>query len=279
MKNGLYIVATPIGNLADISLRAIEVLRAVDYIAAEDTRHSAHLMQHYGLNTPMLAYHDHSGEKQTEKLLGFLQEGKSVALISDAGTPLISDPGYPLVKEAHEKGITVIPIPGASAMVAALCASGLATDHFSFCGFLPAKAKARQDILRMLAGRQETLVFYEAPHRIAETLVDMCNILGEDRLITLGRELTKNFETIRQYTLAEMKAWVQGDPNQQRGEIVLLVEGAKVVAMADKISQDAEQLVQLLMEELPPKTASKIVAEYCSLPKKLVYDHILSLKK
>lgn len=277
----LYIVATPIGNLADITLRAIDILKRVDYIAAEDTRHSLYLMQHYGIGTPMLAYHEHSGEAQTEKLLMLLQQGKSLALISDAGTPLISDPGYPLVREAHRRSIPVVPVPGASALIAILCSSGLPTDRFSFQGFLPAKLKARQDALLALKGRQETLVFYEAPHRIAECLQDMCDVFGGQRLVTIGRELTKSFETIRQYSLADMVGWVNSDSNQQRGEIVLVVEGAKENLSTDNevLPEEAVRLIGLLAEAMPPKMMSKVVATHYGLPKKLVYDYVLGLKK
>lgn len=277
MTAALYIVATPIGHLDDISHRAVQVLAAVDYIAAEDTRHSARLLQHYAIQTPMLAYHEHAGEAQAEKLLTLLQQGKSIALISDAGTPLISDPGYRLVKDAHALGITVVPVPGASAVIAALSVCGLATDHFSFEGFLPAKAKARQDVLNSLATAERTLVFYEAPHRIVECLENMCASFGEGRRICLARELTKTFETIRQLPLVEMLAWVVEDANQQRGEIVLIVEGAKAVK-AETITEEAQKLSALLLDALPPKQVSKIVAEYCQLPKKQVYEYLLSLK-
>lgn len=278
MAATLYIVATPIGNLDDISYRAVDILKKVDYIAAEDTRHSSRLMQHYAISTPMLAYHEHSGDSQTEKLVGLLQEGKNIALISDAGTPLISDPGYQLVSKVQALDFSVVPIPGASAILAALSAAGLPTDHFSFEGFLPSKQKARVDVLQALSGASRTLVFYEAPHRIADSLGDMCEVFGRDRRITLARELTKNFETIKQKSLGEMKDWVDSDDNQQRGEIVLVLEGEKL-QKKNEMDNSAVALVTLLINELPPKQVSKIVAEYCSIPKKLVYDYVLSLKK
>jgi 16S rRNA (cytidine1402-2'-O)-methyltransferase len=278
MTATLYIVATPIGNLSDITFRAVELLKTVDYIAVEDTRHSAHLLQHYSITTPMLTYHEHSSEEQAQKLIVLLQQGKHIALISDAGTPLISDPGYHLVKSALEQSISVVPLPGASAVIAALSAAGLPTDSFSFHGFLPAKAKSRRDKLDLLQSQKGTLVFYEAPHRILECLEDMCDIFGEGRVITLARELTKNFETIKQKTLIEMKQWVAADSNQQRGEIVLIVEGDKSVKPKAVIDGRARALIELLKSDLAPKQLSKVVAEHYGLPKKVVYDYLLSLK-
>ena len=278
MTATLYIVATPIGNLDDISYRAVDILKTVDYIAAEDTRHSSRLMQHYSITTPMLAYHEHSGESQTEKVISLLQEGKNIALISDAGTPLISDPGYRLVKKLQEMDLPIVPIPGASALLAALSAAGLPTDHFSFEGFLPSKQKARIDVLQSLADVPRTLVFYEAPHRIADSVSDMCEVFGEERRITLARELTKTFETIKQKSLGDMKVWVAEDSDQQRGEIVLVIEGVKSQKNTE-INSAAAELIQLLIDELPPKQVSKIVAEHYSIPKKLVYDYVISLKK
>lgn len=278
MMVALYVVATPIGNLEDISYRAVKILKTVDYIAAEDTRHSSRLLQHYAITTPMLAYHEHSGESQTEKVVSLLQQGKSIALISDAGTPLISDPGYRLVTRLQALHLPVIPIPGANAMIAALSSSGLPTDHFSFEGFLPAKQKARLDTLQTLVDAPRTLVFYEAPHRIVDSLNDMCTVFGERRRITLARELTKNFETISQKSLGEMRDWVASDADQQRGEIVLVIEGA-INARNELISGPAVKLVMQLMDELPPRQLSKIVAEHYSVPQKQVYEYVLSLKK
>lgn len=277
MSSTLYIVSTPIGNLDDFSLRAAQVLRTVDQIVAEDTRHSARLMQHYAINTPVQAYHEFSSDAQTESIFNLLRQGKDVALISDAGTPLISDPGYRLVKRAHEEGIKVVPVPGACAVIAALSVSGLATDRFSFEGFLPAKQKARVDTLQALSNEPRTMVFYEAPHRIVECLADMQAVFGGDRVVTLARELTKTFETIRQATLVDLLAFVQSDSNQQRGEFVLVVDGAKE-QKHEGITADAERLVALLMDEMSPNAVSKLVAEYCAIPKKKVYEYILSLK-
>lgn len=280
MPATLYIVATPIGNLADITLRAIDTLKKVDIIAVEDTRHSAFLLQQYGITTPMVAYHEHSGDGQTDKLFALLEDGKSIALISDAGTPLISDPGYKLVQKIHQMNGLVVPIPGASAVLSALCASGLATDQFTFIGFLPAKSKARQDTLSLLVEKTETLIIYEAPHRILATLADLSLIFGAERRITLARELTKTFETIRQLSMQQMLEWVAADANQQRGEIVLIVEGAPhKLAFDHALSAEVKHLSQQLLSELPPKTISKIVAAHYDVPKKLVYDYVLSLKK
>lgn len=273
----LYIVATPIGNLADMTHRAIEVLSAVDLIAAEDTRHSKRLMQHFSITTPMLAYHEHGGEQQTEKLLSLLAQGKSVALISDAGTPLISDPGFRIVREAHIRGIKVEPVVGACAIIAALSVAGLPTNRFTFEGFLPAKQKARSDVFQALKDDERTLVFYETPHRIADSLKDMRAVLGDERKITLARELTKTFETIKQLPLADMCQWVIDDKNQQRGEFVLVVEGAKTQKLSE-LSPACIALLEALVQELPPKKVSKIVAEHYDVPKKLAYDYLLGLK-
>ena len=278
MSATLYIVSTPIGNLDDISHRAIKVLNQVNLIAAEDTRHSARLLQHYAINTPMQAYHEFGGDAQTETLFRYLAQGKSIALISDAGTPLISDPGYRLVARAHREGVQVVPVPGACALVAALSASGLATDSFCFEGFMPAKSKARRDRLQALIHEDRTLIFYEAPHRVLECLQDMCELLGADRRISLARELTKTYETILQTTLAGMCEWVAADSNQRRGEIVLVVEGARPQERTE-LDDKARQLVALLLSEMPPRKACKIVADWCGIPKKTVYDYILSLKK
>lgn len=277
MSSTLYIVATPIGNLEDISQRALTVLRQVDRIFAEDTRHSTKLLQHYAISTPMQAYHEFSSEAQTENVFQCLYQGKSVALISDAGTPLISDPGFRLVQRAHQEGITVVPIAGACAAVVALCSSGLPTDRFTFEGFLPAKTKARLDALQSLENELRTMVFYEAPHRLVESLTAMVEVFGEQRLITMARELSKTFETIKQAPLLEMLEWVRNDTNQQRGEIVLVLQGKQVLAQ-ESLNDEAKRLVALLLPELSPNRLSKVVAEYCQLPKKVVYDYILSLK-
>lgn len=277
MTATLYIVATPIGNLDDISQRAVSILQQVDYIFAEDTRHSARLLQHCAINTPVQAYHDFSSMTQTERIIELLLAGKAIALISDAGTPLISDPGYRLVKKAHEENIKVVPIPGACAAISALCVSGLPTDRFSFEGFLPAKKQARIQTLQALAQEPRTMVFYEAPHRIKECLADFCEVFGDERKVVLARELTKTFETIRQLPLSLMQQWVADDNHQQKGEIVLVLEGY-ISQVEETLSMPAQQLVALLMEDLAPNKVSKIVAQHYALPKKMVYEYILSLK-
>lgn len=270
----LYVVATPIGNLADMVPRAIETLQTVAIIAAEDTRHSARLLAHFDIKTPAVAYHDHSDEQRTVQLLARLSGGESVALISDAGTPLVSDPGYRLVRSAREAGIQVVPIPGACAMVAALSAAGLPSDRFAFEGFLPAKETARRTQLQMLESDPRTLVFYEAPHRILETLQDMLVIFGAEREVVVAREITKTFETIKGGKLAEIAAWVAADSNQQRGEIVLLVRGAIRVDTGE-MSPEQERVMRVLLEELPVKQAATIGAKLTGLKKNFLYQWAL----
>ncbi len=277
MKQGvLYVVATPIGHLADISSRAIEVLANVDLIAAEDTRHSRHLLAHYQINVPMQAYHDHNEQRQTPVLLEKLQAGLDIALISDAGTPLLSDPGYRLVKGAHELGIRVSPVPGACAAIAALSASGLATDRFCFAGFPPAKSAARKKFYRQLGGQQATLVFYESSHRIQDSLQDMAAELGGDREALLAREMTKSFETLRKSTLRELQDWVAGDENQRKGEFVLVVAGAPEEAPEGE-RLELEKLLSVLMQELPLKQACALAARITGARKNQVYKLALSM--
>ena len=276
MTPTLYILATPIGNLADITLRAIDVLKAVDCIAAEDTRHSKKLLSYYDIRTPLISYHEFGGDGQLNQVLNRLNENQSVALISDAGTPLISDPGYRLVQAAHEQGIKVVPIPGVSALTAALSVCGLPTDQFSFAGFLPAKQKARLDALAKYTADEKTVVFYEAPHRLLVCLQDMQTLFGAERQVCLLRELTKTYETVALKPLAEMCQWVANDVNQQRGEIALALSGVKLEK--NSLDEAAIALAASLVEHLPPKQASKIVAEHYQLAKKDVYNYLLSLK-
>jgi 16S rRNA (cytidine1402-2'-O)-methyltransferase len=270
----LYVVATPIGNLADMVPRAIETLQTVAIIAAEDTRHSARLLAHFDIKTPTVAYHDHSDEQRTSQILNRLRAGESVALISDAGTPLVSDPGYRLVRSAREAGIRVTPIPGACAMVAALSAAGLPSDRFAFEGFLPAKEVARRAQLQLLVKDPRTLVFYEAPHRVLETLEDMCAIFGAEREVVVAREITKTFETIKGGRLDEISAWVAADSNQQRGEIVLVVRGAPPVETGE-ISPEQERILRVLLEDLPVKQAAAIGAKLTGLKKNFLYQWAL----
>ena len=267
----LYVVATPIGNLGDMVPRAIEVLQSVDLIAAEDTRHSVKLMQHFGINTPLKAYHDHSGNDTVEYLIGKIQKGQSIALISDAGTPLISDPGYRIVDAAMSAGIKVVPIPGASAAIAALSAAGLPSDRFIFEGFLPAKQQGRTKQLQALKEESRTLIFYEAPHRLLASLQDMQAIMGDEREVVLARELTKTFETIKRSTLAEMTAWVAADSNQQRGECVLLLRGAE--EQTSELTSEARRVMDVLLAELSVKQASALAAKITGLKKKPLYQY------
>ncbi len=277
MDAGLYIVATPIGNLGDITARAVEVLRQADLIAAEDTRHSGRLLQHLGIEGRMFAYHDHSDLAAQERIVEVVAGGGSVALISDAGTPLISDPGYALVRAVQARGLAVVPVPGACAAVAALCAGGLPTDRFLFEGFLPAKAGARGKRLAELAQQSCTLVFYEAPHRILDTLEALVSEFGAAREAVLVREVTKAFETIHRAPLAELREWVAADSNQQRGEIVLLVAGAP--RGESELDEATAALLRRLAEELPAKRAAAVVADCTGLRKKALYEFLVANKE
>lgn len=276
MESGLYVVATPIGNFGDISHRALEVLQGVDLIAAEDTRHSQRLLQHFSISTPAVAYHDHSDGRAADKIVKCLDGGGAVALVSDAGTPLISDPGYRLVRAVQDEGYPVRPVPGACAAIAALSVSGLATDRFLFEGFLPAKAGTRENRLRALSMESATLIFYEAPHRIADCLDAMQAVFGSNREAVIAREISKTFETIRRGTLTELFAFVSADSNQQRGEIVLLVEGNK--ERESELDAATGALLQRLAEELPAKRAAAIVADLSGLRKKQLYQYLLDIK-
>jgi 16S rRNA (cytidine1402-2'-O)-methyltransferase len=275
-KGQLYIVATPIGNLGDISQRAISTLSSVDLILAEDTRHSKILLSKLNIHKEIRALHEHNELEQVEKYCrSIIDEGKSLALISDAGTPLISDPGYLLVRKAQVLGIKVVPIPGASALITALSASGLATDRFIFEGFLSAKSTARRKRLETLSNETRTLVFYEAPHRILETLQDMSNIFGETREAVLARELTKTFETIRRASLIDLFHFVNADTDQSRGEIVLLVAGATQTEVVEEISEEVIQILKILAAELPPKQAASLAAKITGISKRALYDWLV----
>ncbi len=275
----LYIVATPIGNLQDISLRAIDVLKTVNCIAAEDTRHSQHLLQHFSIKTPLLSLHEHNESERASQLIHRLQRGESIALISDAGTPLISDPGYLLVRDVKSVGIQVTPIPGACAAIAALSASGLPTDRFIFEGFLPAKSKLRKERLAALKTEPRTIIIYETPHRILDSLQEMQQVFGKDRLIVLARELTKIFETIKSGSIEEIIQWVTVDTNQQRGEIILLVSGADVISNPkDNITLSSEAILTVLLEALPLKQAVAIAAKITGERKNNLYQRALLIK-
>lgn len=273
----LYVVATPIGNLGDISARAIETLNTVDVIACEDTRTSARLLDHYGISTPKIALHEHNEQARTPALIARLTAGEHVALISDAGTPLVSDPGFRLVRAAHAARIQVSPLPGAAAFVAALSAAGLATDRFLFAGFAPARAAARRTWLEALRAERATLVFYESSHRIVEALADMVMVFGQAREATLARELTKKFETVRLATLSELAEWVAHDANQQRGEFVIVVAGAEDKA-ADTLDAEVTRIARLLAEKLSTKEAAGLAAEITGARKKEIYQYLVEHK-
>lgn len=274
----LYVVATPIGNLLDISARALDVLRRVALIAAEDTRHSKKLLSHYGIATPLLAVHEHNERDITEKLLQRLLGGEDIALVSDAGTPLISDPGFYLVRAARQAVLRVIPVPGPSALIAALSVAGLPSDRFLFEGFLPSKQTARRLRLQSLAETTATLVLYESSHRICASLRDMVDCLGEQREATVARELTKTYETILQGTLSELVERVESDSNQQKGEFVVLVQGAPARERAE-VDAEALRLLQVLLTELPLKQAAGLLAKMTGLSKNVLYEEGLKLKQ
>ena len=268
----LYIVATPIGNLQDITQRALDTFTQVDLIAAEDTRHSGLLLSHYGIKKPFFALHDHNEQEKAHILVEKLKQGSHIALISDAGTPLISDPGFHLVRQCREAGIRVVPLPGACAAITALCASGIASDRFCFEGFLPAKSKARKDKLENIAEEDRTLIFYESTHRILDTLEDMQSVLGEERYIVLAREITKTWETITGNTIKNLREWLLEDPNRTKGEMVLIVEGKPKSDNNDEISPQAVKALELIAEELPLKKAAAIVAELYGYKKNALYQ-------
>ncbi len=273
----LFIVATPIGNLDDLSRRAEQILASVDLVAAEDTRHSGRLLQHLGISKPMWPLHDHNEREKADVLLDRIAGGESVALVSDAGTPLISDPGYVLVRLARQRGISVVPVPGACAMVAALSAAGLPTDRFLFAGFLPAKTAARSRELEVLSRESATLVLYESPRRVAALLADIRRVFGDEREVVLARELTKAFESWYHGSVAEVERAIEADAHAGKGEYVVMIAGAPAAADGDKVI-DAERALSLLLPELPVKKAVRLVSELTGLPRNELYQRALSLK-
>ena len=275
----LYIVATPIGNLGDMSQRAIETLKSVNLIAAEDTRHSRTLLQQFAINTSLTALHEHNERNACEDLLNKVLSGESIAVISDAGTPLISDPGYFIVRRAHQLNITVVPIPGASTLTTALCAAGLPTNSIHFEGFLPAKSTHRVTRLNELVATSDTLVFFEAPHRIVDTLSDLKDVFGSSREAVFMRELTKMFETIKSASLEEVLSFVKQDSNQRKGEIVIVVAGIAAKPKHSDITDESEHILKLLLKELPTKKAASITAEITGLRKNKLYQHALQLSE
>ena len=279
IKHGvLYVVATPIGNLGDMTPRAVETLESVALIAAEDTRHSAPLMRHFGISTPLTPLHEHNERKVCERLVDRMLRGESIALISDAGTPLVSDPGFVLVREARAQGVEVVPVPGASAAVAALSVAGLPSDRFVFEGFLPAKSGPRGARLDALRDEPRTLIFYESSHRIEASLAQMAERLGAGRRALLARELTKLHETIRDDTLEGLAAFVAGDHHQRKGEFVVVVHGAVENAAAEGVDGEAERVLAILLEELPVKQASALAARITGARKRDLYERALTLK-
>jgi 16S rRNA (cytidine1402-2'-O)-methyltransferase len=274
----LYVVATPIGNLEDVTHRAVRVLQGVDLIAAEDTRHSQILLQAVGARARRIALHEHNERQVSADLIERLRAGASIALISDAGTPLVSDPGFHLVRSAREAGLKVVPVPGPSALIAALSVSGLPTDRFQFEGFPPAKRNARRARLRALAGVTCTLVFYESSHRILDSLADMAEAFTPGRMAVVARELTKTFETVRGGPLGELIDWMQADANQQRGEFVVLVQG-KAADDGTAVSETADATLRVLLEELPVKTAAKLAARLTGVNKRVLYEHALGIRE
>ncbi|QTN41826.1 16S rRNA (cytidine(1402)-2'-O)-methyltransferase [Marinobacter salsuginis] len=279
LKGTLYVVATPIGNLDDLSPRAARTLASVDVVAAEDTRHSGRLLSHLGIQKRMVALHDHNEKDRAAGILTELQAGRDVALISDAGTPLISDPGYVLVREARAAGHRVSPIPGPCALVAALSVAGLPTDRFLYVGFLPAKRSGRRASLEVLSSEVATLVFYESPHRIMESVRDIADVLGSDREIVLGREITKTFETFYSGSVADVLAELERDPHGNRGEFVVMVRGAAAQAGSEEAAtMDVDRMLRVLLAELPVKKVAKMASELTGLSKNELYQRALALK-
>lgn len=270
----LFIVPTPIGNLADISQRALTVLKQVDLLAAEDTRHTGLLLQHFGISAKLLSLHNFNEQQQSGLLVEKLQQGQNIALVSDAGTPLINDPGFHLVRACRNAGIRVIPLPGCCAAITALSAAGLPTDRFCYEGFLPAKSKARRDALQLLQHEQRTMIFYESPHRLLESLADICLLFGENRYTVLARELTKTWESIKGAAAGELLQWIKADDNRRRGEMVLIIEGMK----ADEqpaLPAEALRTLALLRNELPLNKATALTAEIHGVKKNALYQYAL----
>ncbi len=276
MSGTLYVVATPIGNLEDLTPRARQTLAAVSLIAAEDTRHTGRLLMHIGCKTRLMALHDHNEEKVVGNVIKVLLGGDSVALVSDAGTPLVSDPGFRLVREAHANDVVVSPIPGASAVTAALSAAGIATDRFCFEGFLPAKQAARRDVLEHLATEQRTLVFYESVHRIEESIADMAAAFGDERPAFVGRELTKMHEQCVQETLADLSERIKSGEITGKGEFVLVVAGSKAPSESPL---EVDRLLRALLPHMAAKDAAKVAAEATGLKRNALYERVLQLKQ
>ena len=276
MTGILFIVATPIGNLDDITFRAVEILKSIDIILAEDTRHSKKLLKHLNIVKPIRAFHEHNEREKTKAIIDELHSGKSIALISDAGTPLISDPGYFLVAQAKKEDLRVVPIPGASALITALSASGLASDSFTFLGFLPSKKTARIKLLKSLLNQTETFIFYESPKRILATLTDMYAIFGDSRKVCLAKELTKAFETIQTDSIPNLIKYLTADENNQKGEFVILISANDKIDIAEAETQ-LESLLPILCAEMGASKAAKIAAKITGIDKKICYKKAIDL--
>ena len=275
-KATLYVVATPIGNLSDITLRALETLRTVDVIAAEDTRITTRLLDRHGISGKLLAVHEHNERRAAERLVGLLAGGKTVALVTDAGTPGVADPGAQVVAAVRGAGYTVVPLPGPNAAVTAMSASGFDADRFLFCGFLPARAAERRRVLAGLAAQTATLVFYEAPHRVVDSVADICAAFGGDRDIVIARELTKIHETVHRCRLDAAADWLQADDNRRRGEFVLVVAGATEVQQDDETH--VESVLKILLGELPLKQAVALAVKLTGGNRSALYQRALGLK-
>jgi len=276
MTGILFIVATPIGNLDDITFRAVEILKSIDIILAEDTRHSKKLLKHLNIEKPIRAFHEHNEREKTKAIIDELHSGKSIALISDAGTPLISDPGYFLVAQAKKEGLRVVPIPGASALITALSASGLASDSFTFLGFLPGKQTARVKLLKSLVGRAETSIFYESPKRILATLTDMHVIFGDSREVCLAKELTKAFETIQTDSISNLIKYLNIDQSHQKGEFVILISANDKIDITEAETQ-LDSLLPILCAEMGASKAAKLASKITGIDKKQCYKRAIDL--
>mgnify|MGYP001417275321 FL=1 len=276
MSGTLFIVATPIGNLDDITFRAVETLKSVDLVLAEDTRHSQKILNHFNIKTPVSAFHDYNEREKCNTVIDKLKQGDSIALISDAGTPLISDPGYILVSAAKKNSVNVVPIPGPSALIAALSASGIPSDSFSFFGFLPSKQNARIKTLKTFASRPETIIVYESPKRIMATLTDMLFVFGEEREVCLAKELTKTFETILTTNIPNLIDYISADPGHQKGEFVLLISSTAKKGQLE-LDQQLDRLLPVLCSEMGSSKAAKLAAKITGIDKKYCYQRAIEL--
>jgi 16S rRNA (cytidine1402-2'-O)-methyltransferase len=274
----LYVVATPIGNLRDVTLRALDILASVDVIAAEDTRITSKLLARHGIATRPRALHQHNEAREAESIIAELRRGRSVALVTDAGTPGISDPGARLVRAVREAGCPIVPIAGPSAVAAAISAAGLVAERFAFIGFLPAQAKARRECLATIGAWRLALVFYEAPHRVAATLDELARALDRKRTLTIARELTKTFETIASMPLADASTWIAADPNRTRGEFVLIVDAPRSETESSALTPQSERLLAVLLDELPPARAARVAAAATGLARDARYARALALQ-